>query len=215
MQPGQVQMFRTDDTDRTLMLSPFLDAQGSKGGFASPHARACARVERRDPPARRPPGRPTKYRPEYCRQANLASKLGATDEELAMLFGVNAATLYRWQKAHPEFREAIQAGKLVADMKVAASLHSIAMGFEYEQAQAIKLKEVHYGADGKKVRATERVEIVKVRRILPPDTAAIMFWLTNRQKDKWKYRVSNERTGKDGGAVQVEDVSRPAEGFGA
>lgn len=179
-------MFRADDTDRTLMLSPFLDAQGSKEGFASPHARACARVHRHDPLARKPPGRPTKYRPEYCRQATLASKLGATDEELAKLFGVNEATLYRWQKARPQFRKAIRSGKLVADMKVAASLHRIAMGFEYEEARAIKLKEVHYGADGKKVRVTERVEIVKVRRILPPDTAAIMFWLTNRQKDKWK-----------------------------
>jgi DNA-binding XRE family transcriptional regulator len=46
-------------------------------------------------------------------------KLGATDEEMARVLGVNAATLYRWQAAHPELREAIRAGKLVADIKIA------------------------------------------------------------------------------------------------
>src|SRR5262245_45123930 len=134
----------------------------------------------------KPPGRPTKYRPEHCRQATMLCKLGATDEEMAKAFGVNEATLYRWQKTHPEFRKAIRAGKLVADMKVVASLHSIAMGFEYDEVQPIKLKETQYSFEGKKVSEIEKVEIVKMRRIMPPETAAIMFWLTNRQKEKWK-----------------------------
>jgi hypothetical protein len=131
-------------------------------------------------------GRPTKYRHEYCHRANCFCKLGATDEELAKAFGVNEATISRWQKAHPEFRRAMQAGKVVADMKVACSLHSLATGFEYDETQAIKLKRITYGENGKKVRVTEWVEIVKRRRRLPPDTAAAMFWLTNRQNDKWK-----------------------------
>jgi transposase len=49
----------------------------------------------------KPPGRPTKYRHEYCHRANSFCKLGATDEELAKVFGVNEATLYRWQKRTP------------------------------------------------------------------------------------------------------------------
>jgi hypothetical protein len=32
----------------------------------------------------------------------------------------------------------------------------------------------------------------------PPDTAAGIFWLTNRQKHLWKQRQSNELTGVDG-----------------
>jgi transposase-like protein len=154
----------------------------------------------------KPPGRPTKYRPEYCHRANMFCKLGATDEELARAFGINEATLYRWQKTHPEFRKAIRAGKLVADMKVAESLHSIAMGYEYEEAQAVKLKDVAYDPETRNIRVSERVEIVKVRRMKRPEMAAIMFWLTNRQKDKWKQRVTNEHTGGGGGAVQVQNV---------
>src|SRR5215470_11524396 len=130
------------------------------------------------------PGRPTKYRHEYCHRANCFCKLGATDEELAEAFGVNQATIYRWQKAHPEFCEAIRAGKLVADIKVAEKLHEKAKGFDYIEEQPIKLKKIAYDENGKKVRVSEWVEIVKWRRRLPPDTAAAMFWLTNRQNDK-------------------------------
>jgi hypothetical protein len=139
------------------------------------------------------PGRPTKYRPEHCRQATLLCKLGATDEELARAFAINTATIYRWQKAHPELREAIRAGKIVADIKVAEKLYELASGYEYEEAQAIKLRNVEYNADGKKVRVSERVEIVKVRRVMLPETAAAIFWLTNRQKDKWKHCMTIER----------------------
>jgi transposase-like protein len=195
-------------------------ALGIEGGWAPSegvlrvHTRAHARVSK---PARRTPvglllepgarestpqsgagrpGRPTKYRPEHCRQATLLCKLGATDEELARAFGVNEATLYRWQKAHPELREAIRAGKIVADIKIAGKLNQRATGFEYQETQAIKLKRVEYGPDGRKVSQRERVEIVKLRRVMPPDTEAIMFWLTNRQPEKWEWRVTDGHTGE-------------------
>jgi hypothetical protein len=171
------------------------DGGRRSSGVLRVHTRAHARESTPQSGAGRP-GRPTKYKPEHCRQATMLCKLGATDEELAKAFGVNEATLYRWQKTHPDFRKAIRAGKLVADMKVVASLYKLGMGFEYEEAQAIKLRDEEYNAEGKKVRVSERVEIVKVRRIMPPETAAIMFWLTNRQQDKWKYRVTNEQTGE-------------------
>jgi hypothetical protein len=126
-------------------------------------------------------------------------KLGATDEEMARCFRVNEATIYRWQKAHPEFREAIRAGKIVADIKIAGKLYDLATGYEYEEVQAIKLREIEYGPDGKKVAVRERVEVVKLRRIRPPETEAAIFWLTNRQKEKWKQRVTEEHKGEGGG----------------
>jgi DNA-binding XRE family transcriptional regulator len=135
--------------------------------------------------------------------------LAATDEELAEAFGVNQATIYRWQKAHPEFCEAIRAGKLVADIKVAEKLHEKAKGFDYIEEQPIKLKKFAYDENGKKVRVSEWVEILKLRRRLPPDTTAAMFWLTNRQNDKWKLRVANEHAGERGGAIERARDSCP------
>jgi hypothetical protein len=173
-------------------------------GVLRVHTRAHAREST---PAGRP-GRPTKYRPEHCRQATMLCKLGATDEEMARCFGVNEATIYRWQKAHPEFREAIRAGKIVADIKIAEKLYDLATGYEYEEVQAIKLREIDYDPDGKKVAVRERVEIVKLRRIRPPETEAAIFWLINRQKAKWKQRVTDEHTGDGGGPIGYEDVRR-------
>jgi hypothetical protein len=87
---------------------------------------------------------------------------------------------------------------------VAGKLYGQGTGFEYGEAHPIKLKEVKYAADGKKISETERVEIVNIKRVVPPETAAIMVWLTNRQRDKWKHRVSNEHAGEGGGPVQMQ-----------
>jgi hypothetical protein len=43
-----------------------------------------------------------------------------------------------------------------------------------------------------------------LEKYYPPDTTAAIFWLKNRQKDKWRDKVDHELTGKDGGAIQIE-----------
>jgi hypothetical protein len=48
-------------------------------------------------------------------------------------------------------------------MDVADRLHQRALGFEYEEAQAHKLKTVEY-KDGKPLKETERLEIIMVKR---------------------------------------------------
>lgn len=50
-----------------------------------------------------------------------------------------------------------------------------------------------------------KTELSKLRlKYYPPDTTAAIFWLKNRQKDKWRDKVDHELTGKDGGAIQIE-----------
>jgi hypothetical protein len=168
----------------------------------SPIRLRIAELQRRaeSPPAG--PGRPTEYRDEYCAQATHLTKLGATDVELAEFFGVTEQTLNNWKHAHPEFFESIKEGKIVTDMNVAVKLNQRATGFDYMEAHPIKLKQVKY-KDGKKVAETEKVEIVEVRKVVPPDTAAAIFWLTNRRRKQWKHRVSNEVSGEDGKPIEL------------
>ena len=47
--------------------------------------------------AKRPIGRPTKYKHEYAEQTYKLCLLGATDEEIANFFDVNVATINRWK----------------------------------------------------------------------------------------------------------------------
>ena len=42
-------------------------------------------------------GRPSKYKEEYCEQAEKLARLGATDKEMADFFGVTEQTLNNWK----------------------------------------------------------------------------------------------------------------------
>ncbi|MGY8635822.1 hypothetical protein RAD15_25460 [Bradyrhizobium sp. 14AA] len=98
-------------------------------------------------------GRPSDYHIEYAEQAAKLCRLGATDEEIADFFK-DVRTINRWKIDHPDFCQALKDGKLVSDMDVADRLHQRALGFEYEEAQAHKLKTVEY-KDGKRVKETD------------------------------------------------------------
>ena len=131
-----------------------------------------------------PVGRPTSYLPTYNDQAYKLALLGATDKEIADFFDVCEATVNNWKIEHPEFLESIKDGKTKADYSVAHKLYDKAIGAEWIEEQAFKLKESHYDENGKKCEE-EKVVIVPVKRAAPPDTKAIEIWLRNRSA-KWK-----------------------------
>lgn len=116
-------------------------------------------------------GRPSKYKKEYCEQAYKLCLLGATDAELADFFKVNEDTINEWKKRHIEFSESLKKGKIVADAEVANKLFQKAIGYEQE---AIKI----FQFQGQEV-------IVPYIEKYQPDATSAIFWLKNRQRDKW------------------------------
>ncbi|NLO71973.1 MAG: helix-turn-helix domain-containing protein [Porphyromonadaceae bacterium] len=149
-------------------------------------------------------GRPSAYKEEYAMQALKLTLLGATDKELADFFGVRESTLNNWKKKQPDFLESLKKGKEIADANVASKLYSRAMGARLTVQQPQKLKQITYHENGKKKSETETVRVVDLEVEQPPDTTAIIFWLKNRQPDKWRDRkevstdvtVNNELEGK-------------------
>lgn len=131
--------------------------------------------------AKRPIGRPTKYKPEYATQAEKLCLLGATDDDMADFFDVETSTINNWKNEFPEFLESIKKGKMLADANVADRLYQRAMGYE---APDVDIRVV----DG---------EIIKtpLTKYYPPDTPAAIFWLKNRQRSKWRDKVENEVSG--------------------
>jgi len=130
-------------------------------------------------------GRPTSYKPEFVDQGYSLALLGATDVEMAAAFDISLDSLMVYKGQYPEFSEALKAGKTAADARMAASLFKRGTGFEFIEKQPIKLKEVEY-ENGKRVKETERIEIVDVQRVVPPDTTAAIFWLKNRRRTEWR-----------------------------
>lgn len=141
-------------------------------------------------------GRPTAYRPEYAEQARKMCLLGYTDKELAFFFEVDERTINDWKEKHLEFSLSIKEGKDYADSHVAERLFQRAMGFEHDS------EEIKVVSDGQGLGSS--IERIPIRKIYPPDTAAAIFWLKNRQKDKWREKIETEHTGKDGGPISTE-----------
>ena len=61
---------------------------------------------------KRPVGRPSKYRPEYCEKVlEMARETGAGPAEYAAEFNVARETLYDWAAAHEEFSTVLTRAK--------------------------------------------------------------------------------------------------------
>lgn len=124
------------------------------------------------PVAKRAVGRPSKYKPEYAEQAKKLCMLGHTDKELAAFFEVSEQTLNAWKQAYPEFLESLKCGKDLVDAEVAAKLFHRATGYEHPEDD---------------IRVVNgQIVITPTIKHYPPDTTAAIFWLKNRQRDKWR-----------------------------
>jgi hypothetical protein len=132
-------------------------------------------------------GRPTKYDSKYNDQAYKLALLGATDKELADFFEVTESTLNLWKLKHPDFSESLKKGKVQADAQVGARLFERALGFEHDSEE---IKVVSMGKEG------SVVERVPIRKVYPPDTTAAIFWLKNRQSDKWRDKQEVQHSGE-------------------
>lgn len=121
-------------------------------------------------------GRPTEYDPSLVPKVREMCDRGATDAEIADLFGVSTRTIFRWKLQHKEFCLAVSGGKDIADERVERSLYQKATGFYYREQQAIKIKN-HDGS--------EQVEVIEVEKFMSPDTQAQQFWLKNRRRNAW------------------------------
>lgn len=128
-------------------------------------------------------GRPTDYREEYCEQVEKLCKLGLIDKEIADFFDVDESTINNWKIAHPKFFESIKKGKTLADANVADRLYQRAMGYTHDAVKIFPSGGEAEDREGNKVKGPL---IVPYQEHYPPDTVAAIFWLKNRQKDKWR-----------------------------
>lgn len=117
-------------------------------------------------------GRPAKYQPSFNRQAYKLCLLGATDKDLADFFEVAESSINGWKKDFPRFLESIKKGKTQADATVAETLYKKANGYSRREFETRTVN--------------NRPVKVKIVKYYPPDTTAAIFWLKNRQRDKWR-----------------------------
>ena len=121
------------------------------------------------------PGRPTLYNPEHASRARELCARGATNPDLAGRFGVARSTVDLWIATHPEFAEAVQQGRDMADACAVESLFTRVTGYTH-QAEKIFLHR------GEPRTASYTVHV-------PPETRACLFWLRNRRPEDWRAKA--------------------------
>ena len=109
-----------------------------------------------------PGGRPSKFKPEFVRQAEKLCTIGLTDAELASFFEVSEVTLNAWKHKHPEFLNALKVGKDEADTRVERSLYHRAIGYSHPEEKIFN--------DGGEPL------IVPTTKHYPPNTTPRNFW---------------------------------------
>lgn len=141
--------------------------------------------------AKRPNGRPTKYRGAFAKRIAAAAQLGGTEQQIADMLGVSINTVTNWKKRHPEFLGALKLGKDEADDRVEHSLYQRATGYSHP--------DTHISVHAGKVKKTA------ITKHYPPETTAGIFWLKNRRPKQWRER--HELTGSDGAPLIPETAN--------
>lgn len=126
-------------------------------------------------------GRPPKYKPSFADQAAKLCLLGATNADLADFFEVSIRTVERWTVEHEDFCRAVKEAKDAADAKVERSLYQRAVGYTFDSEKVFNNR-------GEIVRA-------KTREHVAPDVTAQIFWLKNRQRERWRDKQDVEHSG--------------------
>ncbi|KFN01521.1 hypothetical protein D0U04_07815 [Bacillus clarus] len=126
---------------------------------------------------------------------------GLIDEQIAYNMGVTRVTLHNWRKKHPIMDQAVRRGKEVVDREVENALLKRATGYTYEEVTVEREKN---GDD-----EYQSVETKRVKRQVPPDSTAIIFWLKNRKPDAWRDRREIDHSGEmKQTVVQKADLSK-------
>lgn len=105
---------------------------------------------------------------------------GLTQEQVAKNIGINRGTLFDWKNKYPSVYNALEKGKEVVDIEVENALLKRAKGYITEET----VTEITENANG---QSTTKTRVVK--KEVPPDVGAQVFWLKNRKGLVWKDKI--------------------------
>lgn len=158
-------------------------------------------------------GRPTVYDAAYHPpHAYKFCLLGCTDADLARSFEISENLIHTWMNTYPQFNDSIRSGRDQADAEVAQSLFHRAKGYSHP-AEKISVHKVSY-KDGDGFREELQEHRADYVEHYPPDAASAIFWLKNRQRNKWRdtpavaVGIQNNGDGKVSVTMNTVDLSQ-------
>ena len=120
---------------------------------------------------------------------------GLSKKEIAKRIGVTDRTLRNYESKDKRVFSALNSPIENMNTKVEYALLKCALGYEYEEEELTKVKEVITDSDGKKI-TRETYKPILIKKKVKPDVNAQKFWLNNRDEEDWKdnpHKVKNDK----------------------
>lgn len=128
-------------------------------------------------------GRKEKYKDSFVERARNCMKEGYTLQQLAKHLKIEYTTLFHYRRKYPEFDEAIEQGREMADEKIEQAVYNRALGMEITE------EEIEMDEEGNVLKRTIK------KKMLAPDGATARWWLHNRKPEVWRDKKEIEVTG--------------------
>jgi len=135
----------------------------------------------------KPPGRPTKYRTDFI--ARVLRMEGLTHADMAKNLGIALSSFNAYRNMYVAFSDAIKETDTKTDNIVQSALFKRATGYSCPDTKAQWIFDKDGGGHW------EYADLVKH---YPPDSTALIFWLKNRDPDKWRDKHDIEHAGNIG-----------------
>lgn len=120
--------------------------------------------------------------------------------EVCQQVGITPKTYHLWMREKPEFASAIEKAHDERMQTFAAeakkSLLKKISGYTVNETKVVTVPTDKKDANGIPIPMIK--EQTTTKKHIQPDTAAIIFTLTNCEPEHWRNRQTNELTGKDG-----------------
>lgn len=154
--------------------------------------------------AKHPGGRPSNFGKVNKDAVKLMCERGFTDAEICQCLHIAESTWNRWKQDNTEFWESIKSWKAGADEEVERSLYERACGYSCPETKAQWVESSQITEDGLiKVGHWEYADMAKH---YPPDPTSMIFWLKNRQPEKWRDKVEHAHSGNINLTIAKEDA---------
>lgn len=123
-----------------------------------------------------------------------------TIAEICQIAHITKPTFYRWQEDYPDFGESVKAAreelKEFLTIEARKSLLKKIQGYDVTETKVVTVPGSQKDERGNPKPIIK--EQTTTKKHIQPDTAAIIFTLTNGDPEHWRNRQSTEVAGKDG-----------------
>ena len=133
------------------------------------------------------------YQKEFAVCAAALRRVGLSRAQIGAFLNLTPRTIAAFARRHREFAEALAVSPSAEDCReaVEAALLRRALGFRQEEEYSEDV------VDRKSGEVLGEVKRRTVRKEVPPDVRALLFWLKNRHPERWRDRVELPEEGGD------------------